>query len=39
MAMQKNVRMIRALFNKWINHFLVHIDKMYGISNENWHYS
>lgn len=29
--------MTRAFFNEWINHFLVHIGKMYGISNEIWH--
>ena len=29
--------MMGAIFNEWINHFLLHIGKMYGISSENWH--
>lgn len=29
----KKTWMARALFNKWIIHFLLHIGKMYGISN------
>ena len=26
-----------ALFNEWINHFQLHIGKMYGFSNVNQH--
>jgi hypothetical protein len=37
MAMQKKAWMMGALFNKWINHFLLHIGKMDGISNETKH--
>lgn len=34
---KKEAWITRALFNEWINHFLVHIGRMYGISNENCH--
>jgi hypothetical protein len=33
--MQKMAWMTRTLFNKWINHFLLHTSKLYGIYNEN----
>ena len=36
MAMQKKLYdawMMGALFNEWINHFMLHIGKMYRISN------
>ena len=37
MVMQKKAWMMGTLFNEWINHFLHHVGKMYGISNENRH--
>ena len=37
MAMQKKTLVMGALFNKWTSQFILHISRMYGISNENRH--